>query len=61
MTDDIKTLKNYNVRLTTVLNELEALEDYEDFDYSEIVTDIGFCTRGLELRRERLQRRGRTQ
>ena len=61
MSNPIKQLKLYNSRLTTVLNELEALEDYEDFDYEEIVTDIGFCTRGLELRRERLQKRGRTQ
>ena len=61
MSDAIKRLKNYNIRLTTVLNELEALEDYEDFDYGEIVTDLGYITAGLELRRERLQRRGRTQ
>ena len=61
MSNPIKKLKHYNVRLSTVLNELEQLEDYEDFDYEEIVTDIGFCTRGLELRRERLQRKGRTQ
>lgn len=58
--EDIKTLKNYNHRLTTVLNELEVLEDGERADYSEIVTDIGYCTVLLEQRRERLQRRGRT-
>ena len=61
MTNPIKRLKNYNIRLTTVLNELESLEDYEDFDYDEIVTDLGYLTNGLEQRRERLQRRGITQ
>ena len=57
--EDLKTLKNYNTRLTTVLNELSILEDGERADYSEIVTDIGYCTVLLEQRRERLQRRGR--
>ena len=61
MTNPIKKLKHYNMRLTTVLNELEALEDYEGADYSEFVTDFGFMTVQLEQRRERLQRRGRTQ
>ena len=61
MTDPIKKLKHYNMRLTTVLNELSSLEDYEDADYSDIVTDIGYCTVLLEQRRERLQRRGRRQ
>lgn len=59
MSDPIKKLKHYNMRLTTVLNELAVLEDYEDADYSDIVTDIGYCTVLLEQRRERLQRRGR--
>ena len=58
--EDLKTLKDYNARLTTVLNELAILEDGERADYSEIVTDIGYCTVLLEQRRERLQRRGRT-
>ena len=49
------------MRLTTVLNELAVLEDYKDADYSEFVTDFGFMTVQLEQRRERLQRRGRTQ
>jgi len=40
---------------------LSVLEDYEDADYSDIVTDIGYCTVLLEQRRERLQRRGQTQ
>lgn len=60
MTNPIKRLKNYNTRLTTVLNELEVLEDYQDADYSEFVTDFGFLTVQLEQRRERLQKRGRT-
>lgn len=55
----IEQLKLYNSRLTTVLNELEVLEDMVDADYGEIVTDIGYCTVLLEQRRERLQRRGR--
>lgn len=59
MTNPIKQLKNYNMRLTTVLNELEVLEDFEDADYSDLVTDIGYCTALLEQRRERLQKRGR--
>ena len=49
------------MRLTTVLNELEHLEDGVDADYSEITTDLGYITVMLEQRRERLQRRGRTQ
>lgn len=61
MIDDIKRLKNYTTRLVTVVNELASLEDGVDADYSEIVTDIGYCTNLLEQRRERLQRRGRTQ
>ena len=59
--EPIKQLRNYNMRLTTVLDELSALEDYADADYSDIVTDIGYCTVLLEQRRERLQKRGRTQ
>jgi hypothetical protein len=61
MTEPIKQLKHYNMRLTTVLNELAVLEDYKNADYSEFVTDLGFITVQLEQRRERLQRRGRTQ
>jgi hypothetical protein len=47
--------------LRTVVNELESLEDFVDVDYSDVATDIGYCTVLLEQRRERLQRRGRTQ
>ena len=59
MNTPIKQLKHYNIRLTTVLNELEVLEDYENVDYSDIVTDIGYSVAMLEQRRERLQERGR--
>ena len=58
---DFKSLKGYLIRLNTVLNELDVLEDFVDVDYSDIKTDIGYCTVLLEQRRERLQRRGRTQ
>ena len=61
MSEDFKDLKKYVVRLNTVLNELDVLEDFVDVDYSDIKTDIGYCTVLLEQRRERLQRRGRTQ
>jgi len=59
MTEPIKQLKHYNMRLTTVLNELAVLEDYKDADYSDVVTDIAWNLRMLENRRETLQRRGR--
>ena len=61
MNEDFKDLKKYVVRLNIVLNELDVLEDFVDVDYSDIKTDIGYCTVLLEQRRERLQRRGRTQ
>lgn len=59
MNDDFKQLKRYVMRLNTVVSELDSLEDFVDADYSEISTDIGFCTVLLEQRRERLQRKGR--
>ena len=61
MNSDFRKLKLYSARLQTVLSELEVLEDWSDVDYSEIKTDVGYCTVLLEQRRERLQRRGRTQ
>ena len=61
MIPEIKKLKGWNTRMTTVLNELEKLEDGKDVDYSEVITDYGFITVMLEQRRERLQKRGRTQ
>lgn len=59
MSTPIKKLKHYNMRLTTVLNELEALEDYDGADYSEVIPDIAWNLRMLENRRETLQKRGR--
>ena len=61
MNDDFRKLKNYVVRLNTVVNELDVLEDFVDVDYSESASDLGFLTVMLEQRRERLQRKGRTQ
>ena len=58
---DFEKLKGYLVRLNTVVNELDKLEDFKDADYSEISIDIGFCAAMLEQRRERLQKRGRMQ
>ena len=56
----IAELKKYNARLTTVLNELETLEDGVDADYTDVITDIRWNVLMLENRRESLQRRGRT-
>ena len=61
MNDDFRKLKHYLVRLNTVVDELESLEDWVNVDYSDVSTDIGFHTNMLEQRRERLQRRGRHQ
>ena len=61
MIDEIRKLKNYNTRLTTVLNELAALEDGVDCDYSYVTVCLQQATQHLERRRENLQRRGRTQ
>ena len=57
--EDFKKLKAYLLRLNIVVGELESLEDFRGVDYSEISTDIGYCTALLEQRRERLQKRGR--
>ena len=61
MSDDFKKLKLYVMRLNTVVGELESLEDFVDVDYGDVKTDVGYCTVLLEQRRERLQKRGRTQ
>ena len=58
---DFKKVKMYLIRLNTVVDELERLEDFRDADYSDVSTDLGFVTVMLEQRRERLQKRGRTQ
>ena len=57
--EDFRKLKRFVARLSTVVNELDVLEDYVDVDYSEVATDVGYCTVLLEQRRERLQKRGR--
>ena len=57
---DFKKLKQYLIRLNIVVDELDRLEDFKDADYSEIATDIGYCTVLLEQRRDRLMKRGRT-
>ena len=56
----IKDLKRLNNRLTTVLNELEVLEDFEGVDYGEVRTDLAWLVHLLESRRTTLQKRGRT-
>lgn len=56
----ISELQKYHSRMTTVLNELETLEDGVDADYSDVVTDYHWIVVMLEQRRDRLQRRGRT-
>ena len=56
----IEELKKYNARLTTVLNELEILEDGEGADYTDVLTDLHWNIVMLENRRESLQKRGRT-
>lgn len=61
MIPEIKKMKHWNSRLTTVLNELATLEDGVDCDYTEVRTDLAWLCNQLEQRRERLQRRGRTQ
>lgn len=58
--EDFRKLKRFVARLSTVVNELDVLEDYVDVDYSEVATDVGYCAVLLEQRRERLQKRGRT-
>lgn len=56
---DISDLKKLNNRLTTVLDELEVLEDGVDVDYSEVQTDLAWICNMLEHRRTSLQKRGR--
>lgn len=58
--EEFLKLKRFVARLNTVVNELDVLEDFVDVDYSEVATDIGYCTVLLEQRRERLQKRGGT-
>ena len=55
----ILELKKYNARLTTVINELEKLEDGVAVNYTDVIRDIRSNVMLLEQRREVLQRRGR--
>lgn len=57
----ILELKKYNARLTTVVNELEELEDGVNVNYTDVIRDIRSNVMLLEQRRESLQRRGRRQ
>ena len=57
----ISELQKYTVRLNTVVNELDTLEDGEGADYQDVITDLRWVVLMLEQRRETLQRRGRTQ
>ena len=61
MNRNFRRLKYYLVRLNTVVNELESLEDFEGENYRDVTADIGCATMMLEQRRELLQKRGRTQ
>lgn len=57
----ILELKKYNARLTTVVNELEELEDGVMVNYTDVIRDIRSNVMLLEQRREVLQMRGRRQ
>ena len=57
----IRELRRLNVRMTTALNELEFLEDGEGMDYEDTIKIYRWIVQECEDRRERLQRRGRTQ
>ena len=57
----IRELRRLNVRMTTALNELEFLEDGKDMDYEDTIKIYRWIVQECEDRRERLQRRGRTQ
>ena len=59
MSTPIKNMKKTHARMTTILNELEVLEDYDGADYSEVEIDYRWLVQQLEHRRETLQRRGR--
>lgn len=57
----ISELRRYHSRMTTMLNELETLEDGVDVDYTQLIIGYRDIVHILEDRREKLQRRGRTQ
>ena len=51
----VSDLKNYHMRMTTAINELEMLGDYAD--YTEVFETYGEIVTLLEHRREIVQRR----
>ena len=55
----ILELKKTHSRMTTILNELEVLEDGVGADYSQVTIDYRWLVQELEHRRESLQKRGR--
>ena len=57
----IAEMKKTHSRMTTILNELEVLEDGVGADYSQVTIDYRWLVQELEHRRETLQKRGRTQ
>ena len=63
MENTITEIKKYHTRLTTVLNELEILEDWQDpeinNDWEALLVEWRDNTRILENRRETLQKKGR--
>ena len=56
----IAEMKKTHSRMTTILNELEVLEDGIGTDYSQVTIDYRWLCQELEHRRETLQKRGRT-
>lgn len=56
----IAEMKKTHSRMTTILNELEILEDGVGADYSQVTIDYRWLVQELEHRRETLQKRGRT-
>ena len=57
----IAEMKKTHSRMTTILNELEVLEDGVGADYSQVTIDYRWLVQELEHRSETLQKRGRTQ
>ena len=56
----ISELKKTHSLMTTLLNELEVLEDGEGADWGQVVIDYKWIANELEHRRTTLQKRGRT-
>ena len=56
MTDVISKLKNYHTRMTTAINELEYLEEDDEF-LDTVCESYGEIVMACEHRREVMQRR----